>query len=442
MKSLRLKILVRIILVITIVETVLLIFSIQYQKRQLYLEQQILIEQFDYPMSLDAPRLSRNYVQDQVALYTVRILWLALLIILVSVLMVYVSFDRIVISPIRRLNLANEALAAGDEETAMIKVSEMPNDDLGDIMRSRRKMLEKLEITQKKLKMLNCQLEDKVADRTQELENTHERLKESQAHLIQVAKLESVGQLAAGVAHEVKNPLAILQQGTAFLSDLFSDNDCPESLVLNKMDRAITRADTVIKGLLDLAVPRTLEISTQSFVPILEDTLLLVSNELIRCHISVDRQLDSGLPPLALDQQKIEQVFINLILNACHAIVEHGKITVRAYSGSIAELRLCMPREALASFAPEECVVVAEILDSGPGIPEDKLARIFSPFFTTKPVGQGTGLGLAVTKSIIELHSGAIGIGNLPGQGVKVTIVFRTSQEREVTDDKEKDPDR
>jgi signal transduction histidine kinase len=139
----------------------------------------------------------------------------------------------------------------------------------------------------------------------------------------------------------------------------------------------------------------------------------------------VRRELQEDLPQLALDADKISQVFVNLFTNSIHAMSGGGTLTVRTYSKQLTGVGSNIADQRSESFRVGETIVVAEIDDTGPGIPEDKLAKVFEPFFTTKPTGQGTGLGLSVVKTIIDLHGGTIDLRNLPEGGARVTIMFQ-----------------
>ena len=143
--------------------------------------------------------------------------------------------------------------------------------------------------------------------------------------------------------------------------------------------------------------------------------------------ITLNRELATELPPVWLDRNKIQQVFVNILTNAIHATPSGGTITIRTSSRvlSPAEVnRDAGSREADRIHAGET-VVIAEVIDTGSGIPADELRQIFDPFFTTKDTGKGTGLGLTVTKKIVELHGGSLEIHNRKEGGVAVTIVFK-----------------
>ena len=134
--------------------------------------------------------------------------------------------------------------------------------------------------------------------------------------------------------------------------------------------------------------------------------------------------LDPALPEISLDEFKIQQVFVNLLTNALHAMEHDGEITVRASIEPLARGRHVGHRDT-DRFRPDERAVVVRIEDTGPGIPATHLEKLFDPFFTTKPTGKGTGLGLSVSRQIVEMHGGAVEIGNRDGGGARVTLIFK-----------------
>ncbi|MEE8075874.1 MAG: PAS domain S-box protein, partial [Candidatus Binatia bacterium] len=264
-----------------------------------------------------------------------------------------------------------------------------------------------------------------------ERKRAEEELKAAQLQLIQSEKLESVGRLAAGVAHEVKNPLAIILQGLAYLSHAPSTADDDKvAMVLQKMDNAVKRADRVIGEMLDFSAQRAGDVRPTDVNAVLEQSLLLVKHELVKAHVPVVKKLGQDLPPLMLDRHKIEQVFVNLFLNAIKAMPEGGTLTVKTYATPPTEFGSDVGRRKTDQFRIGETLVVAEVLDTGTGIPTEKLDRVFDPFFTIKPTGEGTGLGLTVTRKIIELHGGKIDIRNRQKGGVRVTLTFKTDDGR------------
>ncbi len=251
-------------------------------------------------------------------------------------------------------------------------------------------------------------------------------LKNTQLQLIHAEKLESIGRLAAGVAHEVKNPLAVIQLGVDYLSKILrGNNDATETV--SDMDDAVKRADTVIKGLLEFSRPTKPEMKTLDLNNVLEESLLLVKYELTKNNISLDKQLENELPEIELDRNKMKQVFINIFMNAIHAIGKDGTLTVKTLSSQLQKEYFNTHCKLTEHLKTGDSVVIAEIEDTGTGIPEDKIDKLFDPFFTTKPTGVGTGLGLSVTRGIIDLHKAAINIMNRNEGGACVSIIFKIS---------------
>jgi PAS domain S-box-containing protein len=268
------------------------------------------------------------------------------------------------------------------------------------------------------------QAEERLIQTLEDLKRSHEELKSAQLQLIQAAKLESVGTLAAGVAHEVKNPLQTILMGLDYFTRAVPSDNENVSMVLTDMRSAVKRADTIIRGLLQFSATNTPDAKDEKFNAVLAQALLLVRYELTRSRIVLMGDLAEVLPPVRLDKIKMEQVFINLFMNAIHAMPNGGKLTVTTRAERIASP---VEEGGTVRFRPGDTVVIAEVRDTGTGIPEEVLPKIFDPFFTTKPTGVGTGLGLPVTKKIIELHGGTITIRNDPAGGVRVTIMLKAS---------------
>lgn len=258
----------------------------------------------------------------------------------------------------------------------------------------------------------------------QQLQASHEELQQAQLQLIQAAKLESVGSLAAGVAHEVKNPLQTILMGVDYLSHSVLASDETVVMALNDMREAVQRANRIIQELLQLSAARDFDLKEEDLSAVLERSLWLVNHEVVAAQAAVVRHWQQPLPRVPIDRGKIEQVLINLFINALQAMPAQGTLTVATRTGCLG-VDLPPMRGGPGPFRPGEQLVVVEVHDTGPGIPEPQLARVFDPFFTTKPVGVGTGLGLSVVKKIMDLHDGAIAIQNAPEGGTRVTLVFR-----------------
>jgi signal transduction histidine kinase len=237
------------------------------------------------------------------------------------------------------------------------------------------------------------------------------RAEKAQNEEAEAARLRSVTGLAAGVAHEVKNPLAILLQGVDYLSKKVNADDKNLSLVLENMRDAVKRADSIVRGLMDFSTLKQLKMVPENLNSIIEDSLLLVKNHLDRNQIVVIRELKNDIPHTSLDRNRIEQVFINLFMNAVEAMPDGGQLWVST---------------TIENHKRDQEMLVAKVENTGSSIRRDVLRHIFDPFVTSKRGVGGTGLGLSVVKNIIDMHHGQVQVSNRERGGVKVTLGFKT----------------
>ena len=270
--------------------------------------------------------------------------------------------------------------------------------------------------------------EDDLRKAHEDLRKSHAEVKAAHLQLIQAAKMESIGTLAAGVAHEVKNPLATLTMGVNYLDKNVSRADANIKMVLSEMRDAIGRADRITRELLDFSASRQLDVHAEDLNRVLEQTLLLMRHELNKQKIELVTEFAPDLPRVAIEKNQIQQVFVNLFMNAIHAMKGGGELTVRTSKTRIVRSTHIEGSRSSNQFFLGDTVVLAEIEDTGSGISQEHLAKIFDPFFTTKPTGIGTGLGLPVSKKIIELHGGTIEITNRPEAGARVAVMLRAEK--------------
>jgi PAS domain S-box-containing protein len=262
----------------------------------------------------------------------------------------------------------------------------------------------------------------------EELKRANQQLKETQLELIQAARLESVGALAAGVAHEVKNPLQTILMGLDYLVPNCPTDNENIPVVLSDMRDAVTRANAIIRGLLQLSAQTDFEMKAEDLNASARRALRLVNAQVIAAKVSVVRRLDPHLPRVKVDRGKIEQVFINLFINGLQAMSPGGVLTITTRAGRLGE-NLTLGETVSRPFNRGDRVVITQVQDTGTGITPANLPKVFDPFFTTKPVGVGTGLGLSVVKKIVDLHGGAIDIQNASPVGVVVTLVLKAEPE-------------
>ncbi len=261
-----------------------------------------------------------------------------------------------------------------------------------------------------------------------EKKRADDELQSAQAHLMQLEKLHSIGQLAAGVAHEVKNPLQIILLGLQYLTDSAAAREPQAQSVIAEMNDAVRRASCVVQDLLDFSSPRELGMQRCPINGLIEKSLRFVRHDLKTAHVQVVQNLDPELPDALAEPNKMEQVFVNLMTNASHAMPQGGTLLVATRTKTITPADFA-PHEAGdrigSSFHAGEKAIVVEIRDTGTGVPPAMLARIFEPFYTTKSTGKGTGLGLSVTQKIMDLHRGKISIENHPEGGVMATLLLK-----------------
>ncbi len=224
---------------------------------------------------------------------------------------------------------------------------------------------------------------------------------ELEQRLVQADKLSSIGLLAAGVAHEVNTPLAVISTYAQMLAKQVAE-DSQKSLILDKIAKQTFRASEIVNSLLNFSRTSTTSFGDLGLNKVIQETVSLLEHQLQKAGILVNLELDLNLPPVHGNAGKLQQVFLNLFLNARDAMPGGGTLEVRSW------------REAHG--------VRVEVSDTGTGIAAEHLQRIYDPFFTTKGARKGTGLGLSVTYGIIQEHGGSIEVSNRPGGGARFRI--------------------
>ena len=227
----------------------------------------------------------------------------------------------------------------------------------------------------------------------------------AQQRILQSEKLAAIGQLAAGIMHEINNPLATIGACVAALENRLED-DIPQDqqaglrVYLGIIDKEVQRCEGIVDGLLDFSRPKGKAKGPVNVSAIVEDTLFLLKHHQRFKRIEVTRELSETLPAVHANAEQLIQVFMAIMLNALDAMEHGGSLTVRTLPGTV---------------HPDE--VEIHIEDTGVGIARSELPKIFEPFFTTKPPGRGTGLGLSVCYGIVAEHGGRIEVDSQPGRG-------------------------
>ena len=258
-----------------------------------------------------------------------------------------------------------------------------------------------------------------------ELIKTHEAIKAAQAQIIEAEKMQTAGHLAAGVAHEVRNPLAILEMSLDFLAtEPVSET---AQTILQEMKEAVKRASGVINRLADLGSSAELGRHSADLHALLETALAALRDDIARAGVEVVRQFAPELPEAPVDAAKIGQLFINVLTNALQAMPRGGTLSIATRVMAADASAFDPGNRAGAQFREGERVIVVEIADTGAGFAPENLGKVFDPFFSTRPTGQGMGLGLTVAKKIVDVHRGRIQIANRESGGACVTLTFKTS---------------
>jgi two-component system, NtrC family, sensor kinase len=345
----------------------------------------------------------------------VTIALLSIAFVVTASLMLSLFVHRLVYVPLRDLTGGARRLAAGNlDETIPVRGT----DEFGRLASCFNTMTAALRQSRQELREAARTLEEKVAERTR-------ALRVAEAEAARGEKLASVGLLAAGIAHELNNPLT----GVLTFSSLMRKKVPDGSQDAEDLDLVVAetkRCATIIRRLLDFAREKTPEKKFADLNQLVEETVRIVERPANLRDIEIKLDLDPSLPRVWADADLVKQVVMNIVVNAQHAIEHKGSITVRTR----------MPARPKSPKPGARAVPMAEIsiIDTGCGIPAQDLRRIFDPFFTTKGVGKGTGLGLSVSHGIVEAHGGAIEVESTPGEGSTFRVYLPVAPTASATD--------
>jgi hypothetical protein len=245
----------------------------------------------------------------------------------------------------------------------------------------------------------------KLRDKIMELEETNAELRLTQKELIATEKLASLGQLSAGIAHEIGNPLSAIKGYTEVLRRASGMDDAKRGEILGDILREVSRVDRIIRTLLDYSRPRKSSPQVVDVNEVITDTAEIITSQGALKGIKLTLELSEDMPQIIADPGQLSQVIVNLLLNSRDAAGGGGEIVI--------------------STARDEgpCAVIC-VRDDGEGIPAEIIDRIFDPFFTTKDPGHGTGLGLSVSARIVETFEGVIEVESSEGSGALFRIIF------------------
>jgi len=354
--------------------------------------------------------MTTYYAEETIADLRDKMMWITAVAILLAMVVVSIA-ARLSIRPINELVVATGRVADGDYDC---KVREGRNDEVGDLAKSFNKMTADLKESRDAL------VEKEL------LEALVVELRETQEQLVQAGKLAALGQLAAGVAHEINNPLAGIMGYAQLLTEKLkrrsaegiAAEDVPKYVAyVESMEKQSQRCKYIVQSLLKFARVSTQEESVAvDCNAVLRETLTLIAHQLSQNNITVKSEYSDTLPPIQGQEGKLQQVLTNIIINAMQSIDGGGTITT--------------------STAMADNHVVISVTDTGVGIPEENFDKIFDPFFTTKELGKGTGLGLSVTYGLVQDMGGRIDIHSTVGVGSTFSVLFPVMMAEDVPTDR------
>jgi two-component system NtrC family sensor kinase len=317
------------------------------------------------------------------------------------VLLSFLLLWALVLRPVRRLTGAMEAAAGGD---LSVRVPVGSSDEMGEMAEVWNGMTEDLQQARADLEGLNRTLEQRVEEKTRELEHTHRQM-------VVVEKMASLGKLAAVVAHEINNPLAGIRTYARLLRRQFAAGAAapPSPEQANETDRILQvvdgeagRCGDIVRNLLAFSRQSGARMAQEDLAPVVERCRMLLKHQAEMLGVTLETRVAPDLPKLVCDAAQVQQVILALAMNALEATPSDGRVAIEA--------------------GPDGDGVKLVVADTGWGIPKEHLERIFEPFFTTKEAGKGVGLGLAVVYGIVSAHHGTIDVESEPGRGTTFTV--------------------
>jgi two-component system NtrC family sensor kinase len=319
------------------------------------------------------------------------------------VLLVFGNYllSKIVIQPVKRLVKTADHF---EDIDLISRVTDTRGNEIAHLTMSINRMLKRL-----------AENRERMEAQIHSLEQANQELKEARSEILRSEKLSSVGRLAAGVAHEVGNPIgAILGYTNLLAAHVRNDKEARD--YLTRMEKELSRIDTILRELLDFSRPSPSKPVPIDVNALVSETTSFFSHQTLMTSISLDTGLEKDAGMVWADSNQLKQVLINLMFNACDAMEEGGRLSIATRRAPV--------RAAGARGLPnqlQECIEIA-VSDTGRGIQASELNKIFDPFYTTKAPGKGTGLGLAISLRIIESFHGSIAVESFEGKGSTFTI--------------------
>lgn len=329
----------------------------------------------------------------------------AFLVVLMLTVPLFLRLARTIFAPLERMTRTMARVEGGD---LAARIGPVPTrDEIGTVAAHLDSLLDQVQERDRALRAWNEDLNARVEARTVELSEANARLESTYQQLVMAEKLASIGEITAGVAHEINNPAAVIQGNLDVIRQVLGPAAEPVGTELGLIDRQIGRISAIVGKLLQFARPTEFGSFEEDvdILSVLRDCLVLVHHVIAKASVEVEIAADPNTPSVRINPGELQQVIINLTTNAVQAIRTEGRIDITIRPA---------PREGRDGAA----LIFA---DTGPGIPEDKLGAVFDPFFTTK-LGEGTGLGLSVSQTLIRQAGGMITARNRATGGAELTV--------------------
>jgi two-component system NtrC family sensor kinase len=315
---------------------------------------------------------------------------------------------RSIFRPVEQMNRTMRAVEEGRGEARVGHVN--ASDEIGTLATHLDHLLDVIDEKTRSLQSWADELDAKVAERTRELAASNASLRQAQQQLVKSEKLAAIGQLTASVAHEINNPIAVIQGNLDLMRETLGEHAVPILAELKLLDDQVERMRLIVTQLLQYARPTEYAgyVEAMDVNRVMDECLVLVGHLLARTHIEVAKDY-AATQRAGINRQELQQVLLNLIINAIQVMPEGGRLALRT-------------RDWLQEGSP--CGVVLEVSDTGPGLSAQVREHLFRPFFTTK--NEGTGLGLWISQGLVERYGGGIEAGNAEGGGAVFTVRLLT----------------
>lgn len=346
---------------------------------------------------LEAPFIKARYT-------TLAIILVAFLVCTAAIVPIFLRWARSIFKPLERMTDTIEKVESGDlgARTRLPVI----NDEIGMVASHLDSLLNQLQIRDRQLREWNEELNARVDERTRELQLANRQLEATTKQLIVSEKLATIGEVTAGVAHEINNPIAVMQGNLDVIRDVMGEKARLARTEFNLLDEQIHRISQIVSKLLQFAKPEEYAGYVERHAPdnVISDSLPLVRHLLNKTRITVVRD-DRSSRLVLMNRTELQQVIVNLIVNAIHAMPDGGTLTLRTSDQDL----------------DDEPGLAIEVIDTGVGMTLEVMQKIFDPFFTTKR-REGTGLGLSISQTLVTRQGGKISVESEPGKGTAFTV--------------------